>query len=65
MAQIADAGLTSQNSSQPNPRVNIPNRKMNMLTSMIGIVMIRTSTMKASTRRASTPSNSSGWAIGS
>jgi hypothetical protein len=45
--------------------MKMPNRKMKMHASRTGIEMISTSTMKASTRRVDTPSNSSGWAIGS
>ena len=62
---MTEAGDNSQNSIQPRPSVTMPNRKMNIAAAMTGTVMMMTSMKKATRRRDSTPSNSSGLAAGS
>ena len=55
-----DAGEISQNSMKPSPSVIRPNTVMKIVASTIGIARMKTSMMKAITRRVSTPRNSSG-----
>ena len=43
----------------------MPKAKMNMAASTTGTAMMMKSMTKATTRRARTPSNSSGWVAGS
>jgi hypothetical protein len=62
---MTDIGDNSQNSSQPSPNVTSPKTKMKADAATSGTAMMTTSIMKATIRRASTPSNSSGFAAGS
>ena len=62
---MIDIGDNSQNNSQPNPNVISPNTKIKAAAAIRGTVMMMTSIKKATIRRASTPSNSSGLRAGS
>ena len=62
---ITEAGDNSQNSIHPRPSVTMPNRKMKIAAAMTGTAIMRRSMKKATSRRDSTPSNSSGLAAGS
>src|SRR3979409_208626 len=65
IAQITDAGETSQNNPQPSPSVTTPNTAMNTQARITGIDSTTRSIRNANTRRVSTPRNSSGYSHGS
>ena len=65
LAQITEAGDTSQNSAQPRPSVTRPNTAMKITARITGTDSTKRSIRNAKTRRVSTPRNSSGSIDGS
>jgi hypothetical protein len=62
---MMEAGDNSQNMAQPSPKVIRPRKKMKIAATTSGSTMMIRSIMKATTRRANTPSNNSGLVCGS